>query len=314
MIATFKDYWRRMLPDNAPVAGWITLGLRRLYVLPTRFGLVFLGMLGFMFSGAVNYNLSLGYALLFWLTSIMLISALHANLNLASLRLAASVQRNAFAGDLLPLSITLKQDKPQSRPSLTLRQNDYKTDFHFPADTLEISSIVSIPTQQRGWFKPGRLQLQTLYPLGLFRCWTVLDFGLETLIYPTPEANPPELPRDALTPQAGERWVNGEDEFFGLRDWNPSDAPRMIAWRQSARNDRLLSRVLQTQQGSQLWLDWHTLPNQLSTEARLSRLCSWVLKAEALGLNYGLRLPNLEYAPGLGPTHQEKCLAALALY
>lgn len=309
-----KRDWQNLLPDNAPVGGWITLGQRRLYVLPTRFGLVFLGMIAFMFSGAVNYNLSLGYALLFWLLSIMLISALHANLNLAGLKLAASAPNRCFAGDLLSINITLHQPKPHLRPNLTLRQKTFKTDFHCPQDSQEQDISLALPTQQRGWYKPGRITLETLYPLGLFRCWTVLDFSLQALIYPKPEVNPPALPIDAPSPQQGEQWMAGEEEFFGLRDWNPGDPPRKIAWRQSARNDRLLSRVHQTQQGTQLWLDWNALPNTLSTENRLSRLCSWIITAEASGLNYGLRLPNVEYKPAQGPAHQEKCLAALALF
>jgi uncharacterized protein (DUF58 family) len=39
-----------------------------------------------------------------------------------------------------------------------------------------------------------------------------------------------------------------------------------------------------------------------------------VLKAEAEGRDYGLRLPGVEYPPARGEGHRRRCLEALALY
>ena len=51
----------------------------------------------------------------------------------------------------------------------------------------------------------------------------------------------------------------------------------------------------------------------LDTEARLSRLCAWLLQADKLGLSYGLRLPGLQIKPSSGEAHKRQCLEALAL-
>jgi len=48
-------------------------------------------------------------------------------------------------------------------------------------------------------------------------------------------------------------------------------------------------------------------------EAQLSRLCAWVLRAEQLGLRYGLRIAGQDIAPANGLAHQLRCLQALAL-
>lgn len=45
----------------------------------------------------------------------------------------------------------------------------------------------------------------------------------------------------------------------------------------------------------------------------MSRLTAWVLQADQLGVDYGLRLPNAEFAPDSGPAHKRNCLEALAL-
>lgn len=310
--ATLIQRWRRLFPHNPPVGGWISLGQRRLYILPTRLGMAFVMLLAFMFAGAVNYNLSLGYGMLFWLVSIMLISALHANLNLVGLRFHGSLARATFAGDKIHLHIQVQQAKPRLRPTLKLYQEDCSIDFE--AHSRDLTLDLPLPTTRRGWFAAGRLIVETRYPLGLFRCWSHLDFEVRGLVYPCPDAHAPPLQLTHHNQHEGQRWVAGGDEFSGLREWRQGDAPRLIAWRQSARNDRLLSRLFQSPQGDTLWLDWDALPATLGSEGRLSRLCRWVLDAESGGMLYGLRLPGMEIPPGSGPQHRERCLAALALH
>ena len=62
----------------------------------------------------------------------------------------------------------------------------------------------------------------------------------------------------------------------------------------------------------QLWLD-HAHCGLADHEARLSRLTAWVIMADQLGMEYGLRLPGRELSPDQGPSHRSRCLEALAL-
>jgi uncharacterized protein (DUF58 family) len=48
------------------------------------------------------------------------------------------------------------------------------------------------------------------------------------------------------------------------------------------------------------------------TEARLSRLCAWVLMAERAGLRWALVLPGTRLPEGEGSAHRLACLDALA--
>jgi uncharacterized protein (DUF58 family) len=61
----------------------------------------------------------------------------------------------------------------------------------------------------------------------------------------------------------------------------------------------------------ELWLDY-ALAGPLSAEDRLSRLTAWVLQAERLGRDYGLRLPGREIKAASGEAHKRRCLEALA--
>jgi uncharacterized protein (DUF58 family) len=66
-------------------------------------------------------------------------------------------------------------------------------------------------------------------------------------------------------------------------------------------------------QGRTLWLDWALLP-AIAPERKLEFLARWVLDADALGLAYGLRLPDGEIQPQNNPAHRTECLRCLALF
>ena len=97
-----------------------------------------------------------------------------------------------------------------------------------------------------------------------------------------------------------------------LREYRTGDALRQIAWKASARNDRLMVREYEANAQREIELDWYSLPT-LAHEARISRLARWVLDAERAGARWRLRLPGALFGPGRGPEHRHACLRALAL-
>ncbi len=102
-----------------------------------------------------------------------------------------------------------------------------------------------------------------------------------------------------------------------MRAYQRGDPLKLVVWKKAAKSlatgsNDLVSRDTQQSQRQQLWLDFAAtgLP---APEARLSRLTAWVLQADRLGQDYGLRLPGREIAPDHGPAHRRRCLEALAL-
>ena len=71
---------------------------RRVYILPTRHGVLFGAALLLMLIGSINYNLSLGYMLTFLLAGMGVVSILHTFRNLAHLNVSAGRVEPAFAG------------------------------------------------------------------------------------------------------------------------------------------------------------------------------------------------------------------------
>lgn len=106
-------------------------------------------------------------------------------------------------------------------------------------------------------------------------------------------------------------------EFDGVRGYRRGDPMKLVVWKQVAKavargSDDLVSRDTQQAQRYELWLDYATC-GHLDPEHKLSRLTAWVLAADKLGSNYGLRLPGREITPAGGEGHKRQCLEALAL-
>ncbi|HSC48166.1 MAG TPA: DUF58 domain-containing protein, partial [Gammaproteobacteria bacterium] len=104
-----------------------------------------------------------------------------------------------------------------------------------------------------------------------------------------------------------------EDDFSGLRGYQPGDSPRRIAWKTSARAQELLTKRFTGTGEETRWLSWDELAG-MQDERRLSVLCRWVLLCHATGGAYGLKLPGVEIAPAGGEEQRDRCLEALALH
>ena len=293
----------------------IVLTQRRIFIIPTKTGLLFAIVLGLMLIGAINYNLSLGHALVFLLGGLGMVAMVHTFRNLVSLRLTPGRADPVFAGETARFTVHLENDRQQARRALDLAFG--KSEVIGTDIAANTSSTVAIPcpTKTRGLLDPGRITLSTRYPLGLFYAWSYPNPPLACLVYPKPIDTP--LPPPAAVAHAGQRQgEHGQEDFTGLRQRQPNDSPRHIAWKAVARNvdnSPLLIKQFADGAAEELWLDLaQTTDNDLET--RLSVLTGWVITAERMQARYGLRLPGREIAPDQGNTHRDTCLETLALY
>jgi uncharacterized protein (DUF58 family) len=307
--------WRPPQLERGPVR----LNARRLYILPTRAGLVFALLLLGLLIGAINYGLSLAYLFTFWFTGTAVVAMLHTQRNLSGLRLSAKATLPVFAGESARLLLEAEN------PSALKR---YRIGLTYPAGSSVECDIpaggkadlaLHVTFAERGWHALGRFGIYTRYPLGLFRCWSVLEmsdanaipFGV--LIYPRPAPDALPLPASPGTdPDAATSNTDGDD-FSGLRAYQAGDTPRRIAWKAAARSQHLLTKQFSGQQGSSLHLNWTQTPEK-DTEARLSRLTRWVLDAHAAGLPFALTIPGRNIGMGVGEVHLRLCLEALARF
>jgi uncharacterized protein (DUF58 family) len=299
---------------GGPRNGVVVLGRRRVFILPTRQGLTFAGVLVLMLTGSINYNLSLGFVLTFLLAAMGVNAMIHTYRNLAHLRCSGGRSRAVFAGDVARFTVYLENEAAAPRYSIGLvRDGGEPVYVDVPARSMAPATI-GVRARRRGVLAAGRLTLFSHYPLGLYRAWSYLELDLHCVVYPHPASPGLPLPRAATSAGAGSGQGPGQEDFTGLRPYHLGDSPRHIAWKVAARDRGLLTKQFSGRAECELWLDWADLPAHLGNEERLSHLARWVLEAHAAGLSYGLRLPGRTIAMDQGEAHRARCLEALALF
>jgi uncharacterized protein (DUF58 family) len=298
-----------------PEQGVVVLVHRRVYILPARLGWLFGATLLLLLVGSINYAIALGFALTFLLAGLGLAGMVHTARNLARIAVSPGRAEPVFAGDTALFRLYLDGRAAHDRPSILARHlgSGAQMVVDLPAGgAAEV--VLAAPAARRGWLPLGRVMLETRFPLGLFRAWSYLEPDARCLVYPRPERS--ALPAPVADAASGglRSPTPGNDDFAGLRGYQPADSPRHVAWKAVARSEELLTKQFTGEASAELWLDWRLLPHGASLEQRLSLLAGWVLAAERAGATYGLRLPGAEVPLGRGDAHCGAALQVLALY
>ena len=261
----------------------------RIYILPTRRGLMLMVTLGIMLVASLNYSLSLGLGVTFVVSGLVAAALLHTFRNLAGIKVRPLAAGDAFAGERVAFSVEL------FGAALTL--------------------TLLAATSKRGRVPLGRLTLSSDFPFGLWRGWAYVHFPLEGIAYPKPEPSAPPLPQGAGGPDAFAARRGGDADLAGVREYQRGDPPQRVAWKAVARGAGWFTKAFDgTGGGGPLTLDYSALSRELSREAKLSRLTAWVLAAERAARPFELRLPGAALPPGQGREHRRLALTTLALY
>lgn len=295
----------------------IVLPQRRVYVLPTTAGLGVCVMLVVMLIAALNYNLSLGYAFTFLIAGAGVAHILSTWRNLVGLSLSLQAEGECFAGSGVSYRLALGSENHHARHAIQIRNES--GELLRSIDTADSNSRyaqLEMPALRRGRMQPGRLTVETVYPLGWVRAWSYIEPDAPVLVYPAPAGDLP-IPHasssDAGRSQAAAR-AFADEEFAGLRDYRNSDSPSRIAWRRAARDGSLLVKQFDANDSEDWLLGWAHLPASLDTEARLSQLTQWLMQARAAQARVTLELPGARLGPDHSDAHYLACLERLALF
>jgi uncharacterized protein (DUF58 family) len=317
VIAVLRRRLGAWFESRLPRADTWTLTQRNVYIVPTRAGFMFALVLAVMLLAAINYQLNLGYVLTFLLAGAGFVSMHLTHNTLRGMTLHLRPPQAAFCGDALMLEIVLSSPKrPLYGVGVSFEAAPDRGDDVFvdvPAGGQTVAHLAFVPPR-RGLHAVPTLHVETRYPLGLFRAWTVWRPAARLLAWPTPER--PAAPLPAVPALAGESAVRHSTdggEFDGVRTYRRGDPLRRIVWKKVAKGDELVSRDHVSSVQQELWLDWQQTQTS-GTEPRLSRLAAWVLAADEAGVAHGLRLPGVELPPGVGIAHRRASLDALALW
>ena len=301
---------RRQGTDHDPVV----LRRERIYILPTRLGVAYAAMVVAMVLGGLNYSNNLALGLAFLLVGLGFVAMHHCHGNLAGLELRLHSTEPAFAGQDVHIRLILENRAREPRLGIEVSR-----DSEAPPQLVDVppgtsaTAGIALHAERRGYVRLERFLVATRYPLGLFRAWAVVHPGYSAMAWPRPAERgrpPPGVETD--TGGAQDR-AKGEEEFTGLKAYQPGDPLRRIAWKAYASGRGLHTKQYGGTDVVSHVFDWDSLPG-LDVEARLSQLCRWVLDAHESGEAFGLRLPGCVIDANVGAGHLQRGLDALAIF
>ena len=291
----------------------LTVNRRRIYIIPTRFGLALAPLLAAMLLAGLNYNSNLGLAFGFLLTSLALVAMHHCHRNLLGLSVDVTTDIDAFAGGDASFEFLLRNDAGIERCDIEIRcGNEAAATQSVPAKSYQ-HATVDLPVKRRGVVRLERFELRTRYPFGWFRAWTYVQSPLVAFVAPQSRGDRALPSAAGAAGTATHAEVRGDDDFSGLRAYEAGVPLKHMAWKVLARGGEPAVRSYTGLAAQPEWLDWSSL-DRLAAEARLSQLCRWVLDSEAAQRTYGLRIPGTEIKPARGGAHRSACLRALAAF
>lgn len=307
--------WERWLKQRLPQARETTLDQRKIFIVPTKTALAFLGMIGVLLLLGINFQNSLVYAVCSWLLALLVVNIFYTWRNLSGLTIRSIGVAPCFAGEkaVVEWELSCHPDQQKLALDLTWAGEDAIRVNLIANHTQRIK--LSHSTTQRGWFQPPRLHIATRYPTGLVVAWSYITPDVQGVVYPQPSEKtfPDNEARAASASESGKEIAGGTSDFGGIREYRHGDAPKHIHWKKFAQTGKLYTREFVDYASHERWLDWDSLPIP-GVEVRLAHLCSKVLSLHQQQCEFGLKLPHKTIAPAKGELHKAHCLRALALF
>ena len=315
-----RAHWQQSFGKTPTAADELELLQRRIYLLPTGRGLFVIVTAIVLLLVGINYQLSLAFVVAFLLAGLMQAALLVSYRNLRGLIVRAGRSPHCKPGEALVFAVALASPE-RTREGIALRaQADgagkivaASGPFSVAGDTTEVAPLVFTP-RQRGLMPLRRIVVESRAPYGLIRAWSYVHFEWLGVIEPQPETPPPPLPLTVGDNDgAASRQLHVAHDPDSLRDYAPGDSLKRVAWKHVAKSGDWYTRTGDSGHRQEIELSWRAV-TLTDTEARLSRMAAWLLRAHNENCAYELTLPNGHLALADGSQQFADAALLLAAY
>ena len=278
----------------------LKLGHRSLYIVPSRFGALWIAAAGLLLLVAIQTGSNSTLLLAFLMLGLMLLAMFLTHDTLQGLILRCDQPQPTFAGELADYSFRLESSVSRPRCNFRVQGHAVVVTDHIAAGTTTLS-LPWMP-ENRGWQLPPPVQIETIAPLGLFICWGRWQPKQNQLIWPRRRPGP-------VAETQPPRSRDGLEEWQDLRPVREGERPALLDWASAARGRPLQAKVFNDPEEPELILA--PAPG-VALELALEHLADRIWRLHHNGACYGLQIQAITLAPSKGLRHRDACLEALA--
>lgn len=306
-----ENWIKKRLPEQASV----TLNQSRIFIVPTRQGLMLLVVAIGLLLLAINFETPLNYGFAFWLIAMLFVSVQLTFRNMTGLTITALPGSLVGPRETCAIPIRLTSASKRHRGNIELIHPDWGV-VHASLHQGEGHCVLPVSSIHRGPIKLPRFRIESRFPFGLVVAWSHLQLSSCGWAYPESIVGRRITSggaKDDENASIDDHFlIAGSEDFHQLREYSPGDAISRIHW-PSFSKDQLVVKTFSDYQQTDEWLDWNQFPH-LETEDKLSALAGLAESYFSQQRVYGLKLPNRDVPMGQGGSHLQQVRQALAEY
>lgn len=303
----------KFIKSRLPLQKTAVLNQSRIFIVPTRQGLMLLLVASLLILLAINFESSLNYGLAFWLVAMLWIAVHLTYRNMSGLKLEALAGNLVETGEYCEVQIQVSGVKDRDRGVIEFSHEQFGM-VHVPLHKGKACLRIPLQAMKRGPVQPPRFRVESRYPFGFIVAWSNVLIDVTAWAYPKPikvDRNLRHATGDEDQAQLDDNFVkSGSEDFHSLREYVPGDAVHRMHWPAFSR-DQWLVKSFSDYQSSDEVIDWEQFPG-LPIEQRLSAMCFEAETFNKKQIAYSVKFPTHEIPMGQGKEHLEKVHRALA--
>jgi uncharacterized protein (DUF58 family) len=305
----------RWLDKRIPSSHAYQLDVNNTFILPTRFGWAIVGLMSCLFILGTNYQNNVILMFCYFVFSLLLLALFHSYVSFVQFHVVFRPVTDCFSNQHAQLHLDLSHK--ENRSALHSLSNIAVFSKLYPVyEYLEDgSNMIAISPFSRGLHHVGRVSIESIFPFGLFRCWSHLTVPGQFFVFPAPSPCSLQLRRQNAKGNTGNKLgvpVTSED-LQGIRDYRDSDPIHHVSWKHFAKGQGLLSKDFSERSAISGWLHFSDYFSE-NVEQALSEVTFQILALSKQDANFGFSIGKQQIMPNTGMQHQQQCLEAVALY
>lgn len=283
------------------------------YILPTRYGLIFLPIILIEFIVSITFGHPFAYFITFSSISMIILSAFYTNgaLDDVSIGFIENDLVESNKRSKIQFNLNLKENFIKKEIVVESSESSLKDKQTISFGKSFISTRVEYP--KRGIYQIDRIKLSTTFPFGLFYSWKYVDINKSMFVYPKISSSS----EVHLTKYMDETEYNSlnkvgtnKDEFFEHKKAQDGDSWKQIDWKAYSRGMGLLTKTYTENQslGYFFSIDLNT------NEKELEQITNSLFHCYKRSIQTSLSICDDFVSKGLDYKHLSTCLRSISAF